>query len=71
MAESPNPLTKDDVDALKNVQGVDIVGYSTFVPGLVEWGDDDFQVAFVVSVPPGEQGGSNRRNLWVSDKVGW
>ncbi|MCC7574063.1 ABC transporter permease [Candidatus Woesearchaeota archaeon] len=56
MTQSSNPLTKDDVDVLKNVQGVNVVGYSTYRAGLVEWGKDDFQVAFVVSVPSGEQG---------------
>ena len=55
VGESPTPLTKDDVEVLEFVSGVDVVSYILWGPGIMEWGDE-FQVGFVASIPPGEKG---------------
>ncbi|MFP4568147.1 MAG: ABC transporter permease [Candidatus Woesearchaeota archaeon] len=55
LVNAANPLTKDDVDAVTRVSGVDIAAYSSFQVARMEWADDT-QIGFVVSIPPGEQG---------------
>lgn len=50
------PLTKDDVEALERVSGVDMVSYTAYRPANMEWGNNDFQIGFVISIPPGQKG---------------
>ena len=49
------PLTKDDVDVVERVSGVEIASYTNFRPGRMSWGDDT-EIGFVMSIPRGARG---------------